>query len=289
MLLQRKSNKYTGLVLSSLAALSLFCFVACTHTAGKKSDAVVQVGKHILTRTELDETLSSFLTPEDSMLVAEHFIRVWINDHLLYDIAQKNITDKKAIDNLVEAYRRSLVIYQYQEHLVDERLTKNIAERELQNYYEENKELFKLDKALIKGLFLRVPIEAPDIERVRAWCRRPTEASINNLEKYSVQNAANFEFFENKWVDFNELMNNYPNPPAMPKGNTFYEQSDNKYHYFLNISECLLPGDNAPFQYAEIIAKELLINRKRIDFLRKTEDDLYNKALSSGQITFYNE
>ena len=289
MLLRRKLNNCIALVLGGLAGIGLFCSVSCTHSSGKNNDAVVQIGKHILTQTELGENLPPLLSPEDSILAAEHFIRVWINDHLLYDIAQKNIVDKNAIDLLVEDYRRSLVIYQYQEQLVNEKLTQNIREQELRNYYEENKEIFTLDKPLIKGLFLRVPIGAPTIEKAKAWCKKPSPAYINNLEKYSVQNTANFDFFENKWVDFNELMNTFPNPPEMPKKKTFYERKDLQYYYFLNVSDCLLPGDNAPFQFAEPTVKEFLINRKRIEFLRKTEDDIYNKALNSGQITFYNE
>ena len=167
--------------------------------------------------------------------------------------------------------------------------TKNISEKELRSYYEENEDIFKLDKPLIKGLFLRVPVGASDINKARVWCKYPTAAFINNLEKYSVQNAANFDYSDINWMDFNELTNTYPNPLGMPKKKTFLEWKDDMYHYFLNISDCLLPGDNAPFQYAEPIVKELLINRKKIDFLRKTENDLYNKALNNGQITFYNE
>ncbi|MDR0543603.1 MAG: peptidyl-prolyl cis-trans isomerase [Dysgonamonadaceae bacterium] len=266
---------------------------ACTHPSGKSKEAVIQVANRILTRSELDESLPPFLTPEDSILAAEHFMRVWINDQLLYDLAQKNIADKNAIDQLVENYRRSLIIYQYQEQLVNEKLANNISEQELRNYYEEHKDKFKLDKPLIKGLFLRVSMDAPDIDKTRSWCITPSPASISHLEKYSVQNAGRFDYFETQWVDFNELMQNWPtrepNLSEMLKKNAFFEQKDDKYYYFLNISECLLPGDDTPFQYAEPVVKELLINRKKIEFLRKTEDDLYNKALNNGQIIFYNE
>jgi hypothetical protein len=250
---------------------------------------VVQVGKYTLTRTDLKASLPPFLNPQDSILAAEHFIRIWINDNLLYDIAQKNLADKKSIDELVENYRRSLIIYQYQEQLVDEKLAKNIGEQELRTYYDENKELFKLDKPLIKGLFLRVPVGAPDIDKARAWCKKPSPATIEKLEKYSVQNAAAFDYFETQWVDFNELSNTYPTLSGTPQKNTFYEREDEAYHYFVNITDCLLAGETAPFQYAEPTVKDLLINRKKMDFLRKTEDDLYNKALNNGQITFYNE
>jgi hypothetical protein len=281
MLLRRKLNKY----------LFLFCLTACTQPTGNNENAVVQVGNHTLTQSELSENLPpSFLSPEDSILAAEHFIRVWINDQLLYDLAQKNIADKKNIDQLVENYRRSLLIYQYQEQLINEKLANNINEQGLLAYYEENKNKFKLDKPLIKGLFLRIPVDAPDIDKTRTWCKNPSATAVGNLEKYSVQNAGSFDYFDTKWVDLNELMNNWPaiepDFPEALKKKTFFEQKDAKYHYFLNVIEYLLPGDEAPFQYAEPVVKELLINRQKIEFLRKTEDDLYNKALNNGQITF---
>jgi hypothetical protein len=250
---------------------------------------VVQVGDYILTQSELDESLPSFLSPEDSLMATEHFIRMWINDQLLYSLAQKNIADKKAIDLLVENYRRSLTIYQYQEQLINEKLANNISEQELNNYYEENKDKFKLDKPLIKGLFLRIPIGAPDLDKSRSWCKNPSAASISNLEKYSMQNAGSFDYFESKWVDFNELINNWPTTSFADvlRNKTFFEQQDDKFHYFLNVTEYLLPGDDAPFRYAEPTVKELLINKKKIEFLRKTEEDLYNKALNNGQIIFH--
>lgn len=286
MLLRRKSSNDLYLL--------LFCLTACAQPTEKHSDAVVQVGSHILTQSELSESLPpSFHTPEDSTLAAEHLIRVWINDHLLYDLAQKNIADKEGIELLVENYRRSLVIYQYQEQLVNEKLSNNINEQELQEYYEANRTKFKLDKPLIKGLFLRIPIDAPNIEQTRAWCKNPSPAAINNLEKHSVQNVGNFDYFETKWVDLDDLMNNWPvqepDFPEILRRKTFFEQKDGQYCYFLNVTQFLLAGDDAPFQYAEPTVRELLVNQKKIDFLRKTEDDLYNKALSSGHITFYNE
>ncbi|GHT02982.1 hypothetical protein FACS189423_02830 [Bacteroidia bacterium] len=270
----------------------LFVF-SCTQESAKNAENIVKVGNEILTQTEMDESLPPFLNPEDSLMATEHFIRMWINDHLLYDIAQKNISDKKNIDQLVENYRRSLVIYQYQEQLVNEKLGKEIREQDLVNYYQANKDKFQLDKVLIQGLFLKIPVDAPQIDKVRAWSKSITPASITNIEKYSVQNAASYDYFEDKWLDFNELMDNWPvdynNDEEVVKKNKFIEQKDEHYYYFLNITGYLLPGDNAPFEYAEPIVKEILINQKKIDFLRKTEEDLYNKALKNGQIKFYNE
>lgn len=283
--MRKKLNKYLF--------ASLFCLTACTSPVEKNQDAVVQIGSRVLTHSELNESLPVlFQSPEDSLLAAEHFIRLWINDQLLYNLAQKNIADKKSIEQLVENYRHSLIIYQYQEQLINEKLANHISEKELNQCYEENKTKFKLDKPLIKGLFLRIPIDAPNIDKARAWCKNPAAASIiDHLEKYSLQNAGSFDYFETQWVDLNELLNSWPVQKSISqealKKQSFFEQHDSDYYYFLHISQSLLPGEDAPFRYAEPAVRELLINRKKIDFFRKTEDDLYNKALSNGQITFY--
>jgi hypothetical protein len=267
--------------------------VSCTGKSSKNADVIVTVGDKTLTRTDLEESLPPFLTPDDSIMATEHYVRIWISDHLLYDVAQKNIADKKSIEQLVENYRRSLIIYQYQEQLVNEKLGKEISDEALWNYYEENKDKFKLDKPLVKGLFLRVPVEAPQIDKVRSWYQSASASAITNIEKYSVQNAASYDYFVDNWKDFSELMNNWPSrysgQSGILKTNKFLEQRDSSYYYFLHITDSLLPGDNAPFDYAKSTIKEMLINRKKIDFLRKTEDDLYNKALKSGKIKFSKE
>lgn len=64
---------------------------------------------------------------------------------------------------MVEEYRRSLVRYRYQERLVEEKLKTDIRESDKLNYYEENQKKFILDKGLIKGLFLKIPVDAPDL------------------------------------------------------------------------------------------------------------------------------
>lgn len=64
---------------------------------------------------------------------------------------------------MVEEYRRSLVRYRYQERLVEEKLKTDIRESDKLNYYEENQKKFILDKGLIKGLFLKIPVDAQDL------------------------------------------------------------------------------------------------------------------------------
>ena len=128
--------------------------------------------------------LPAGLTKDDSLLFAEHYIRTWVEDLLLYEKAQNNIPDNEEIDRLVENYRKALIMHTYQEELIGQRLTKDIPEQEIAEYYEKNKELFKLDRPLVKGLFIKVPLTAPQLTNVRKWYKSEAQEAVEHLEKY---------------------------------------------------------------------------------------------------------
>ena len=118
--------------------------------------------------------------------------------------------EKEEVDKLVEEYRRSLVRYRYQERLVEEKLKTDIRESDKLNYYEENQKKFILDKGLIKGLFLKIPVDAPGLTDVKKWYKSTDVASLEKIEKYSVENATIYEYFYDKWVDIEEVMVSIP-------------------------------------------------------------------------------
>ena len=278
----------------SIIVISLLTIACSNNFDIKKTNALVKVENKILYRSVLEDNIPAGLSSEDSIIAAEHFIRSWISENLLYNIASRNINDKENIEYLVENYRKSLLIYQYQEQLVNERLTKDIDEQSLYDYYNQNKDKLKLERPLVKGLFLKVPVNAPQLNEIRVWYKSKASVSRENLEKYSLNNAANFIYFVDKWMDFNDLMDNFPKEQLTREDQTVVqrktmEKQDTDYFYFLNITDCLLPGDNAPYEYAKTTIQEILINQQRIDFLKKTEEDLYQRALTKGEIQFYDE
>ena len=209
-------------------------------------------------------------------------------------MALRNLGDEKEeVDKLVEEYRRSLVRYRYQERLIEEKLKADIRESDKLNYYEENQKKFILDKGLVKGLFLKIPVDAPGLTDVKKWYKSTDVASLEKIEKYSVQNATIYEYFYDKWVDFDEVMDNIPihvsNPNAFLKANKFVEVADSSYCYLLNIKEYLPSGSVEPYDYASPRVMEMLVNQRKVEFLKKFEDELYNDAIRSGDVEFHSE
>jgi hypothetical protein len=259
-----------------------------------EGDVIVKVGNKVLYKGELEENVSPGLSTEDSIIASEHYIRSWINDVLLYDIAAKNVYDKENIERLVNSYKKSLLIYQYQEQLINEKLVKTFDDNTLFKYYDEHKDKFKLENPLIKGVFLKVPADAPQIDDVRSWYKSTNPAQVEKVRKYSLNNAVVYDSFTDRWVDFNQWMNNnwpvdYNDKDAIVTNNKYIEQRDSSYYYFLNIADFLLSGENAPYEFAKVNIQEILINQRRIAFLKQMEDDLYQRAFKKGDIKFYKE
>ncbi|SKB41530.1 peptidylprolyl isomerase [Macellibacteroides fermentans] len=277
-----------------LLTLSVSLFACKKAIQTDEPDALVKVNDRILTRNEVESLIPKGTTSADSLLLAESYIKKWVKDELVLKIAQRNLgSDKETIDKLVDAYRRSLLRYRYQEKLIQEKLSDEIQESDVLTYYDTNKEKFVLDKNLIKGLFLKVPADAPNLSEVKTWYKSGNVASLEKIEKYSIQNAAIYEYFFDKWVDFDEIRNNIPNqisnPESFLRTNKTLEVTDSSFCYLLNIRQVLLKGQVEPFEYAEPRIREILINQRKLDFIKEFEEELYNDALDGGDVIFYNK
>jgi len=256
--------------------------------------ALVNVNGKILYKNEINEIIPKGLNPTDSTLAAEAYIKMWIKNELIYEKAAENIVDKDKIDELVDNYRQSLTIFTYQEQLIKERLSKNVTEKEMKAYYEANSDKFELESDIVKGLFLKVPLTAPQLEDLKKWYKQSNEQAIENIEKYSLQNAVIYDYFYDKWVTLDDVMTSIPysmngNTKQFLTNNKNLEVQDSSFVYLLNIKEYVLAGNNAPYEFAKGKLLDIIVNQKKVAFLKNFEDDLYNSAVDKNQIKYYNK
>ena len=274
---------------------AVFCiFSACRpSTVKEETDILVEVEGLTLTRSEAEKVIPQGSTPADSLLMAENYIKKWITDILIYEVAEHNLgKDEKEVNRLVEEYRRALLRHRYLEGMVHSKLSAEIRENDRRSYYQEHIQKFILDRHLIKGLFIKVPVDAPGLENVRKWYKSDKLDAVENIEKYSIQNASIYDYFYDRWVDFDEALAKIPmhvsNKAQFLKTNRYVEFTDSSYCYFLNIAEHLLAGNVAPYEYAEPQIEEEMINKRKVEFLRNFEEELYRDAVRKGNVIFYN-
>ena len=97
----------------------LSILLACSEQHDHKGKTpLVELDGNFLYREDLQSALPARLSKDDSLLFAEHYIRNWVEDVLLYEKAQSNIPDNGEIEKLVENYRKALIMHTYQQALI---------------------------------------------------------------------------------------------------------------------------------------------------------------------------
>ena len=275
----------------------VFALVAVMFSCEQKHDykgkmPLVEVAGKFLYQEDLRQVLPLNLSKDDSVLFAESYIRNWVEDVLLFDKAEGNIPDSEKIRNLVESYRKALVMHTYQEELVRQKLSDEISQSEIADYYEKNKSLFVLDKSIVKGLFIKVPLQSTGLADVRRWYKKNEQEAIEKLEKYSLRNAVTYDYFYDSWRPVDEIEALVPAKSWIGKDdylnqNRNIELKDTAFVYFLHIEEFQETGKQKPLDFASEEIKEILINLKRVEFINKVKEDLYRQASDKNKINYY--
>ena len=71
--------------------------------------------------------------------------------------------------------------------------------------------------------------------------------------------------------------------------NNTVETSDSTYTYMLRITDKCLKGDRMPLDYAKPKIQQLILSGRRVEFLNKEREQMYDAAVVSKKIRFYEE
>jgi hypothetical protein len=200
------------------------------------------------------------------------------------------VTNKDEIDELVESYRKSLTIHQYQQKMIEQRLPKEPAEEDLKAFYDQYSDQLVLKESIIKGLLLVVPANAPKLANVRGWVQSGNTKSLESIEKYSIQNAISYDYFGDRWLPLAEILKKMPlqvEDASSFATRKFVETSDSTQHYFLRIEAYKNSGQVEPYEMAKDRISAILLNKQKAEFISKFEDELYNDAMKDETITFF--
>ncbi|MBQ8674077.1 MAG: peptidyl-prolyl cis-trans isomerase [Bacteroides sp.] len=279
----------------NICVLLCFCLLcgACREEYDHKGKTpLAELKGNFLYQEDLLAVLPKHLSPTDSLAFAERYLRNWAEDVLLYDKARRNIQNDAEIERLVANYRKSLIMHTYRQALIHQKLADQLSEEELLAYYDKNRELFKLEHPLMKGLFIKVPLKSPDLSLVRRCYKSDEQEAVEKLEKYSLKHAVKYEYFYDKWLSLKEVLDWLPLKVADAEGyiekNRQVELKDTAFHYFLNVTEFRAQGEQEPFESARAQVADILLNLKQVDFMNLVKQDLYRQAVEDEEIKYFN-
>ncbi|HHJ11227.1 MAG TPA: hypothetical protein ENK25_10125 [Bacteroidetes bacterium] len=275
--------------------LAFFLLTAC-HQGGLQSvnkTPVARVGSRYLYREDIPGNFVTGISQEDSSKFIENYINRWIKNQLLAQKADLYLPEeqKEEIERQVEEARLTLLVYHYEQDLILQKMDTSVADTVIENFYEKQKDLYALDYNIVKALFIKIPITAPDISKARRWYRSDRDDDYTKLESYCYQYAAKFDDFNDQWILFDLLLKEVPltisNQERYLRYNPFIEAKDSAYQYFVRINEYRLRGMDAPIEYVADRIRQIILNERKIKFIRELENNIYSEALNLKEIEIY--
>lgn len=283
--MQMKRTRRVYIILAGCALIGLSGCNLLQRDA--KEGAVVQVGNNYLYAEELAAVTQRATTPEDSARYAEAFIRRWATDILLYQEGKSHSTPE--IEALVEDYRRSLYVAEYERYVVDKRMPKTVSDAEADTFYVHNTDRFILQENILRGALLVIPRDAPlQPELKKRLTDLTDEENLEYIEKYAYQYASGYELFTEQWRTGNQILMRMPTnkwQKTLAAGKQYAEQ-DSTSLYLLQVTDCRLAGEPMPVDYAREAIDKIILSQRRVAFLQQQRKQLYDEAVIFGKVKF---
>lgn len=283
------------MIRTAVIFLVLVVAVSCNRVKNEPDRlAVAKAGDRVLYLDQIPSTLvMPGMNKTDSVSAVQSYIRRWSRKELMALRAEENLTAeyKDEVNRQLGEMRNNLLIYQYQQQMIIQRMDTVVADSELQDYYVSNLNTFLLTTNLVKALFIKLPATTPDIEKVRKLYKSSIPEEIRELEDYCSRFALRYDDYDDAWIPFTHLLMEVPleieNQEEWLARNSAVELKDDKFTYFIDIREYKLRNNVAPFEYIHGQVRTIILNNRRNDFLQKLEDGIYNEAVRSNTLKVY--
>lgn len=267
-------------------------FTACGFfSANGDEEVIARVGDHYLTEEMLYESIS-LKGVDDSSTLIENYIDSWVKEQLLIQKAMQNLsTDEVNFEKQLESYRNSLIIYTYENKLVEQKLDTAVSQKEVEEYYEDNKSNFDLSERLYKGRYIKLINTAPGQDSLKYWLFSELADFNLNLADYCTQFASNCQLDTSQWVPISSISTIFPSKPSteliedLSLGANII--SDSTATLLLDVKAIINAGEAAPVEYVKEQIKGIIRNKRRLKLIANAKQEIYEEATLKKKYDVY--
>ena len=272
-------------------------FSSCTffkkEVTEEKEAPIAKVYDKYLYPSDISELNSTSLTGTDSVEFVRTYANVWVKNQLILQKAESNLTTADLdIEKLIENYRQSLVIFTYEQKVIEQKLDTIVTELEIETYYENNKNNFELRQNIIKASYLITKVgTVKKAATIKKWLMSEKDEDFRELFMFCEKNAVKYYLDENKWLVFSDVLNIIPiktyNEESFLRTNKYITFKDDKYEYFIYIKDFVTKASISPLEYEKSNINNIIINKRKKLLLQQIENDLYKTAVTNNSIEIY--
>ncbi|NNE03366.1 MAG: peptidyl-prolyl cis-trans isomerase [Eudoraea sp.] len=276
-------------------AIVLLLIFSCEGLFQQETDnePLARVGNTYLYKADIKAIPGDAMTAQDSISFVTNYVNNWAVKQLLFSKAQINLTEDQIqeFDRLVANYRLDLFTRAYKEALVLSGEDTTITDSQLQSFYEQEKVNFVLKEKLVQLRFIEIPQQFLNKEEVTEKLKRFNEEDLAYLDSVGVQ-FRKLNFNDSLWVPVSRVLReipplSYENEGRYLKKSQFFELEDSIGVYLGKVSNVLSVNEIAPLSYIEPTIRQVLLNRRKLDYMRRLETEILDEAVKQKEFEVY--
>ena len=283
------------LVLIALAAVSACQMVHRVSDSAAElfGDAVVaRVGEHRLMRSELAAYIPAGVSSEDSLALAQSYIKSWAEELIFLDMAEKHLSaEEKDVTKDLEDYRRTLLKYRYEERYINDRLDTLISDEEVRNYYREHMDKFLVERPLLKVRYMVIPADSRSLKTIKELMSSDDAMDAIAADSLAFTAALRYVDSSDAWMDAillaRDLGTDEASMMSALRNRTIEFKGDDGLLRVAYVVDMVQKGSPAPLDYCEERIKDILLSARKHELVGGLERDLLNDALAKGKFVIY--
>jgi len=280
----------------SLTSILAFLFLSSCGSFLKDADEngpIARVGENYLYKEDIASLLYDGMTKGDSTTIVTNFINNWASKQLLLSKAKINLPEDELeeYDALVADYQTDLYTRAYKDALVRQAADSMVTESQMKRFYEKEKENFRLQERIVKIRFVQLPKRFLNKDEVKKRLKSFRRKDIAYLDSIGVQ-FKKLNFNDSIWVSASRVISEIPpltpeNQSKYLKKSQFFELEDAIGVYLAKVTGVLQVNDVAPLSFIEPTIKQVLINRRKLNYIRQLETEVIDEAIKENEFEVY--
>ncbi len=259
--------------------------------AGDNRTAVARVKDKFLYADEIQGLAVKGLSRKDSIEIIERFTNAWVRRQVFLSKAgEADEVNEAEIERKLVDYKQTLVAYEFQKRYIAHNLDTLITEAQLEEYYQKNIESFILKHTVIRGRYLKVPLDAPGIDKLYNLMSSDKEEDLNELASYASRFAQEYFLDTQEWHDFDDIVKKTPVVENIFVSSAkFAAAKDSEFQYLFLLKESRTKGAKAPLSFVKNRIRNSILNNRKVKIINTLEDEVYNEAKKNNEFDIYGQ
>lgn len=266
---------------------------ACTTADDPSDRPIARAFDQVLYWSELRQMVPLDVSATDSAAMARQIIDNWLRQQVILQVAERNLSEQGLdLDDQLQDYRRSLVIFNYEQAFVDQKLDTAVTEAQIGNYYEEHKANFELKDNMVRARWFKV--NEPDKRVLRKMEERflgGKSEQLHELELWLARSGVSINDRSGNWVPGSDLRAEIPMTDR--ETNAFFSapgkhvlRGDNAA-WFVEIIEQRALGSVSPLELVRQDIRSILLNQRKLQLISTMRKNVFEQAMQTKDVEIY--